>query len=230
MSNSGAVGSKKEPWPMWPLAVSILAFIVVYTYINLNYRKEGQAYEPAQAMKERMEAALEKNIYGWHAVEAKRVAQVNDTSSEGITLSKPEKDLTQILPSDLVYSRHEPKLITNIGSVESDQSITQGEPLNLTLSLPPVLVADERFHLTAFYREGGLHIFGEVFVDKISQARDILLGELAPASFAIPTDPFDAPEISVNLYTEGKVHRWTVPVQQSEVQTQTSETTPSSDI
>lgn len=45
--------SSKKPWPMKWVAISILVFIVGYTFITIRYRKPGPAHQPYKDAKDR---------------------------------------------------------------------------------------------------------------------------------------------------------------------------------
>jgi hypothetical protein len=44
--------ARQKPWPLRWIVVTILVFIVPYTFITLKYRKSGKAFEPYADMKE----------------------------------------------------------------------------------------------------------------------------------------------------------------------------------
>jgi hypothetical protein len=44
--------ARQKPWPLRWIVVTILVFIVPYTFITLRYRKAGKAFEPYADMKE----------------------------------------------------------------------------------------------------------------------------------------------------------------------------------
>lgn len=220
---NGATPSKKqterEPWPMWPFALAVAVFIVGYTYLNLSYRKEGRAFEPHQAMLDRREQIVEKNLYDWYKILTTLDTTVTPNATEiEKTLRPYSGPLENFLPEQLVYfipSR--PVLLDGPFEVNSDARIEQGIPFTLRITLPSGIESDDRFHLQAFYKEGSFHILPSFFVEKIDDAADTLATESKQFQFSIPTDPVAANEVSIFVYAEGYIHEWKVPAFPKEI-------------
>lgn len=204
----------RQPWPMWPIALAVLLFIGIYTYINLEYRKEGQAYEPFQSMMDRKNAIVEKNIYDWYGLAVDRAedqSPISQPLAAIVTEAKDEDVLESDFPEQLKYSvATKPILLPGPIEAESPQTLTLGEPLRLQLSLPAGLATDERFHLLAFYKEGVLYLLATLFVDEFSDAESAITGEPTPVVFAVPSDPMEAEEIEVRFLSGGHLSQWSI--------------------
>lgn len=206
---------KKEPWPMWPIALAIVVFIVGYTYITLNFRKDGEAYEPFQAMEDRRENIVDKNYYDWFRLKTERAENVSaSVGSVTIKTVEQSKPLENVIPEQLVfYIPTRPVLLPNELSIDSDSEIVSGQPYKIRLELPQAIGQDERFHLQSFYKEGSIHLLASLFVKDIKD-----IDEAAFASpkgtfeFHIPTDPIEAKRAKCYLYNEGLLHTWSIPV------------------
>jgi len=202
----------RRPWPMWPIGLAIAVFVVVYTWVNLEYRKPDRAFEPYRALQERKEAAVEKNFYDWYRLRASRAPEEPLATTLAAPAARPlQRPLEKVLPEELVYylpSR--PVLLPALERVASAADFVPGEPLRLALWLPEALVDDERFRLKAFYKEGALHLLAQLYVESLEEAAGALGGEPRRVDFAIPSDPFEGPEIRVALYVEGAARHWTV--------------------
>ena len=72
--------TERKPWPMWPIALSILTFIILYTWVQLKFRKEEKPYEPNYEIKERRNQVAEKNLYDWFSLNAAPSAETNATT------------------------------------------------------------------------------------------------------------------------------------------------------
>lgn len=197
---------------MWPIALAIFIFIGAYTYINLDMRKSGPAYEPYQAMQDRRDQIVEKNFYDWYRIKTSVDSPVLASGEETEkTLRRYSGNLETELPEELVYyipSR--PVLVAGPLTIDTDSKIEQGKPYKIRIDLPIGVTSDERFHLQAFYKEGSLHLMPSFFAEDISEAAETLATESQQIQFAVPTDPIAADEISVVLYAEGYIYEWTL--------------------
>jgi hypothetical protein len=110
------------------IALAILVFVVLYTYLNLHYRKPGPAYQPYQDSRQR--AALEK--VGYQRITA-RVDRPADP--------KPVADTALILPAvgglpaDLLTTFPTPPLMpAEIGTVGAAPSLAAMETYQIQFS------------------------------------------------------------------------------------------------
>jgi hypothetical protein len=203
----------RRPWPMWPIALAIVLFMGVYTWINLEYRKDGEAFEPFQAMMDRKNAIVEKNFYDWYSIKTDR------TSTE-VTLDSPASPTSQAYPDalDLVvpeqlkyYMAGRPVLVPGFIKTESPDSLTPGEPLPIRIHVPAPLASHELLHLLSFYKEGELYILATLYAEKMEDVdQSLLTGEPAPATFLIPTDPMATESISVSFINQDRLAQWKI--------------------
>ena len=203
---------ERKPWPMWPFALAILIFIPIYTYINLEYRKEGRAYEPFQIMMDRMNAIVEKNIYDWYGLKTHRSDDNSTVQNNAMVTSRSGDTLVDdTIPEQLkYYMPTRPILVPRFTKVECPETFTPGENLRVRCWMPASLENDERLHLLAFYKEGVLYLLATLFVEEIEEVQDALQGEPTPISFEIPTDPIDAETVNVKFLTEGHLSQWEI--------------------
>ncbi|MDQ8205570.1 hypothetical protein [Pelagicoccus sp. SDUM812003] len=203
----------REPWPMWPIALAIVLFIGVYTYIQLSFRKEGPAFEPFQAMMDRKNAVVEKNMYDWYGLTAVRSSDQAPIPSPAEVSSRAyEEVLDEVVPEQLkYYMPGKPILVPGFVKVESPSTLTPGERLRLRLFLPEGIANDERVNLLSFYKEGDLYLLPSLFVEKRELvANELLQGEPTPVAFEFPTDPIDADTVTVRFLTEGRLSTWSM--------------------
>lgn len=206
---------QRKPWPMWPIALAILIFIPVYTYINIQYRKTDKPYEPFQVMMDRMNAPIEKNFYDWYGLKATRADDEAPIAAPAAVSSRDVADpLESEIPDQVKYFlMSKPILAPSTGKPESPSTLQRGQPLRLKLSLPAKLGDDERFRLLAAYKEGQLYLIPTLFVDKPENAADALAGEPRQFAFAIPTDPIEAETVHVHFLTDSNVLDWQIATQ-----------------
>ena len=195
---------------MWPIGLAIIAFIAIYTYINIAYRKDGKAYEPFQSMLERQNAPVEKNFYDWWGLKAERgpddrpIADAIEAEA-----SAEEEPLEELLPLRLqYYIASRPILVPGPVHIEAPRSLTAGEPLRLRLHLPSALAQDERLMLLSFYKDGELFLLPTLFVEELADADQALASDAAPLAFDIPSDPIETGTVRATLVSEGFVTRW----------------------
>lgn len=203
----------REPWPMWPIALAIILFIGVYTWINISYRKEGHAYEPFQAMMDRKNAIVEKNFYDWYSLKTDRLpnAVTPKDSAEATSRAFPNA-LDEVVPEQLkYYMPGRPILVQGFVKTDSPNVLTPGEPLPVTLHVSQTLATDERLQLLAFYKEGELFLLAALFVEEENAlSPETLSSETAPVTFAVPTTPIAAETVSVRFLTHDRVSEWQI--------------------
>ncbi len=202
----------RKPWPMWPIALSIAVFIGIYTVINFQYRKEGKAYEPFQAMMERKNAIVEKNMYDWYSLKARRTDDNGPIALPASATSQANPHvLDEEVPEQLkYYMATRPILVPGFVKAESPASHRFGEYLRLRLHTPAGLADDERLKLLAFYKEGDLYLLATLFVDEIDDIADSLTGEPTPIAFEIPTEPIETDQVNVKFLSDGRLAKWQI--------------------
>lgn len=203
----------RKPWPLWPIALAILLFMGVYTWINLEYRKEGKAFEPFQAMMDRKNAIVEKNFYDWYSIKTDRAAGPVPIASPASSTSQAYPDaLERVIPEQLkYYMAGKPVLVPGFIKTESPDSLTPGEPLPIRIHVPAPLASHELLHLLSFYKEGELFILATLYAEKMEDVDpDLLVGDPKPATFLIPTDPMAAETIAVSFINQDRLAQWTI--------------------
>lgn len=205
---------ERKPWPMWPIALSILTFIIFYTWVQLKFRKEEKPYEPNYEMQERRNQVAEKNLYDWFSLSVNPSTQSEDEvlSSSDITIRFISGPLENDLPSQIVYYiPRRPILVPKLESLKSQSSFSTNQPIKLQVSLPGAFGDSPDFHLSTFYKESELIILAEMRVenDKTLEAFD----SESPSKtyfFEIGTDPIEAERVNAKFYLEGQVREWTL--------------------
>ncbi|MBK1879386.1 hypothetical protein [Pelagicoccus mobilis] len=203
----------REPWPMWPIALAIVAFIGIYTWIQLEYRKEGPAFEPYQAMQDRKNAIAQKNFYEWYSLKSDRSTAPVEISAPAQSTSRAFPDvLDQVIPEQLkYYMSSRPVLLPGFVKTESPGELTPGQPLPLRLHVPAALVDNEQLQLLSFYKDGKLFILATLYVESLQKFDQSLLeGDTAPVNFLIPTGPIAAETIDVNFLNQDRLAEWQI--------------------
>ena len=215
MQNDSPAGPpERKPWPMWPIVVSILCFMVFYTWVQLTFRKEEKPYEPSYRMQQRQRDIAEKNMYDWYSlfVEAKEPTQDAGLSREPVNLRFIEGALEEDLPAQIVYYiPRRPLLVPKIESLAVPSEIIPGEPIEIEFQMPSAFGDSPDFNLTCFYKEGLLLLMAEMHVDN-QAALDAIDAEspLVTYRFAIDSKPIEAETIKAQLYAEGQVREWSM--------------------
>lgn len=206
--------TERKPWPMWPIALSILTFIILYTWVQLKFRKEEKPYEPNYEMQERRNQVAEKNLYDWFSLTAAPSAETNDNtlSSGHIAARFISGPLENDLPSQIVYYiPRRPILIPQLDSLASQSSFSINQPIKLQLSLPEAFGDSPNFKLATFYKEGELLILAEM---RIENAKALAAFDIQSPSktylFEIDTVPIETASVKAKFYLEGQVREWTI--------------------
>ena len=200
----------RKPWPMWPIAVSILAFIVFYTWVQFKFRKVERPYEPSWAMRERENRMAEKNLYDWYSLSVDPIQDSIGSAQNPISPRVHSGPLENELPSQLVYYLpRRPILVPTLSRVFSDKSITSGDPLALSIEMPRDFAESPSFHLTALYKEGSLILLAEMRVENEEKLRS--LDAHSPEKtlyYSIDTTPIQREDVRAKLYTEDQIFDW----------------------
>lgn len=203
----------RKPWPMWPIAFAIVLFMGVYTWINLEYRKEEKAFEPFQAMMDRKNAIVEKNFYDWYSIKASRSQEdVSIDSPAKSTSQAYEKVLDEVIPDQLkYYMAGRPVLVPGFVKTETPETLTPGTPLPIRLYVPAPLANHELLNVLSFYKDGELYILATLFVKKMEDFdQSLLSGETAPTTFLIPTEPMAAETVNVRFLNQDRLAQWQI--------------------
>ncbi len=202
----------RKPWPMWPIAVSILSFMVFYTWFQLTFRKTEKPYEPSRAMQERVIQAAEKNLYDWYSLAVTQTSPVSISESASIIPKVREEPLENELPSQIVYYLpRKPILIPQATGLNSNSTFRTAEPLMIALEMPEAFANSPLFRLTALYKEGDLILLPEMRVEKEASLAQFDAEEaLKTLYLSIDTRPIASEKITVQLYTAEKTYHWQI--------------------
>lgn len=203
----------RKPWPMWPIALSIVLFTGVYTWINIEYRKNEKVFEPFQAMMDRKNAIVQKNFYDWYSIKATRAEQPITISSLAASSTRSyEGVLDAVIPEQLkYYMASRPVLVPGFIKTESPDNLTPGQLLPIRLYVPSSLSKDGRLRLLCFYKDGELFLLASLYVENMEDFdQRLLLGEAEPVDFLVPTEPIAAETIQVRFLTEGRLAEWQI--------------------
>ncbi len=199
---------------MWPIALSILSFIIFYTWVQLKFRKEEKPYEPNYEMQERRNQGAEKNLYDWFSLSATPSDQSanNTLRSNQITARFISGPLENDLPSQIVYYiPRRPILIPQLNSLASQSSFSAKQPIKLQLSLPEAFGDSPAFKLATFYKDGELLILAEMRIENSKALADF--DSQSPSKtylFEIDSAPIEAESVNAKFYLEGQVREWTI--------------------
>lgn len=203
----------RKPWPMWPIGLAIILFMGVYTWINIEYRKEEKVFEPFQAMMDRKNAIVEKNFYDWYSIKTSRAVEETSIEDPASPTSRVyENALDEIIPEQLkYYMAGRPVLVPGFIKTESPGSLTPGQPLPIRFHVPVPLATSELLNILTFYKDGELFILATLFVEKMEDFDQSLLeGKPSPATFLIPTEPMAAETIKVSFINHDRLAQWQI--------------------
>lgn len=198
---------------MWPIGLAIVAFIGVYTWIQLNYRKDGPAFEPAQAMQDRKTAVAQKNFYDWYSLKTEKANAPIKAAEAAEATSRAYPDvLEKEIPEQLkYYMSSRPVLLPGFVGTDCPATLTPGQALPITIEVPSPLSNHELLKLLAFYKDGDLFILATLFVKTIDDLDETLLqGETVPVTFLVPTDHFAAETINVRFINQDRLAEWQI--------------------
>ena len=200
-----------KPWPMWPIAVSILSFMVFYTWFQFTFRKTEKPYEPGRVQEGAIQAA-EKNLYEWYSLAVTQVSPISISESATIIPKVRGGLLENELPSQIVYYLpRKPILIPKTTGLNSDLAFRTAEPLTIALEMPEAFADSPLFRLTALYKEGDLILLAEMRVENEASLVQLSSeGGLKTLHLSIDTQPIATEKIAVQFFTAEKTYHWQV--------------------
>lgn len=99
---------ERRPWPMTWVVAAIAAYVVLYTAINLGFRKPGPAHEPAAEAQARQESFVQATMHGWtrYAVKLAPVPLASAEPSADVSIARVSRapapdDLARAVPLEL---------------------------------------------------------------------------------------------------------------------------------
>ena len=195
----------RRPWPMHWVAIAIISFMAIYTFVNVTFRKEQDPHLPYEEAQERQSRFFEFDMNGWKWLEANPGAESpvawDETRLIPVVTRPLEQRLDRDLPMDLVTAiPKRPDLIETV----TDVSVVLAPDQSLTITILRALQSKEGIGMEAFYKEGRLIILVVSEDDEIQTASPEAF--LLEKSDAWPMDP-----CSVSLYTEETVYEWNLP-------------------
>jgi|GEM_PF-681406 len=200
---------QKQPWPMWPIGLSIAAFIVFYTWIQLTFRKPEKAFEPYQAMIDRSKEAVEKNLYGWYSIKPRQTDGDFSGPTASIATETSDTPLEKRLPEQLVYYLPRPPiLLDQIKSLRVSSSASRNEPYQIAFEIPEAYGSHPSLVARSFYKNTALHVFLEWDVEKKSDSPKTSDSRFKTYRYEIATEPFEGESIAAFFHSERHVHSW----------------------
>ncbi len=93
---------ERKPWPMSWVVIAIVAYIVIYTSINLGFRKPGPGHEPAAEARAHRRHFIQASMSGWtrYGVHFGMPAPEPGADAEISRQATPE-NLAEAVPVDL---------------------------------------------------------------------------------------------------------------------------------
>ena len=221
MQNDSQTGKpERKPWPMWPIAVSILTFIVLYTWVQLAFRKEEKPYEPSHRMQQRQRDIAEKNMYDWYSLtaESRTEESAAQLSSDTVKIRFIDGPLENELPAQIVYYiPRRPLLVPEIQSLSVPNEIRSEEHISIRFQMPAAYGDHPDFNITSFYKEGLMIILAEMQIESERELAAIPRdGSLKNYEYAIDSGPIETDRIEVRLFTEGQVREWSAAIARTE--------------
>jgi len=135
-------------WPMKGIVLAILIFVVLYTYLNLHYRKPGPAYQPYQDSRQR--AALEKVGYQRITCRVDRPSDPKPSADTALILPAPGG-----LPADLLATFPLPPLLpAEIGLVGAAPAVEAAATYQIQFSCTQSDNLREVVGAHFFFKEG----------------------------------------------------------------------------
>ena len=189
------------------VAIAIVAFISIYTFVNVRFRKVEGPHLPYEEAQERSSRFFEFDMNGWEwlTVETAAVgAAGSELTSVEISRRPLDDRLDRDLPMDLVsVIPKRPDLIAGITKVHAYPIDWNG----ILIALEPDPTRIEPIQLEGYLKEGRLIILA---VRGKSDAPIQHHNPESPLIFRLtPDDVPSATPLSASLYTETAVHEWT---------------------
>jgi len=192
--------NERRPWPMTWVVVAIVAFITLYTMINVVFRKEEAPHKPYEEAQERQSRYFDFDMNGWKWLEAvPTTAAPRAEEIQALTISSREVTgrLDQDMPMDLVTAiPKRPDLVGSIESIEATRAMDRS--IKITLIRAPDDASPVK--LEAFLKDGQVVILA--VEDKEESAENQF-------SLELTEDLFTPGDYSVSLYSDPTVYEWT---------------------
>ena len=197
----------RKPWPMTWVVIAIVTFMVIYTLVNVKFRKEEAPHQPYEEAQERQSRFFDFDMNGWKwmTVETTAASDLPSGKNRVPVSTRPLEDrLDRDLPIELVSAiPKRPHLVSTVASVQAYPD----EGTGILIAIEPDLTRSDTIQLEGYLKEGRLIILAiQGKKDASAQPRN---PDFALAFRLTQGDvPITAP-LSVALYTEDTVHEWT---------------------
>ncbi|MEZ5275896.1 MAG: hypothetical protein R3F07_05910 [Opitutaceae bacterium] len=197
----------RKPWPMTWVVIAIAAFMVIYTLVNVEFRKEEAPHQPYEEAQERQSRFFDFDMNGWKwlTVETTDSWDLPQGKNPVQVSTRPLEDrLDRELPVELVSAiPKRPRLIPTVARVESYPD----EGTGIRVAITPDPDQGDPIQLEGYLKEGRLIILAVV------SKKDPSAPPRSPETRLVfrltqGDAPITAP-LSVALYTEEAVHEWT---------------------
>jgi hypothetical protein len=140
-----------KPWSMKWIVLAIAAFVVVYTTVNLLYRKPGQPYRPYQDAQDRATTAR-LLAAGWQKVplDTRRPVEKPALADSPAPFSRAAPGLGQDLEAKFA---EKPKLLASIDRVTAPAAVSHGGDYTAYFT---ATITDQKLQLgeITLYRKG----------------------------------------------------------------------------
>ena len=139
-----------KPWSMKWIVLAIVAFMVIYTAVNIYYRKPGQAYRPYQDAQDRATTAR-LLAAGWQKIPLDSRRPIEKPATDApVTVTRAAIGLGPDLETKFA---EKPKLLTSIDRVIAPASVGHGDDYNAYFT---ATLTDQKLQLgeVTLYRKG----------------------------------------------------------------------------
>jgi hypothetical protein len=133
---------ERKPWPMIWIVAAIAGYVVIYTVVNVAFRKPAPPHEPWVEARERRLRVVQTSMMGWSRLAATIEPAANPAGEASTPLAEvastpPPVRLDKALPVELVLiAPGRPALHPGPGVVRAPASAAPNAPLRLQLEFP----------------------------------------------------------------------------------------------
>ncbi|HVT74305.1 MAG TPA: hypothetical protein VHD61_14305 [Lacunisphaera sp.] len=139
-----------KPWPMKYVVVAILVFVVIYTWVNLRYRKPGPGYRPYQDAQDRATVAR-LLAAGWHKMPVALERPIEAPALDGAPAAVA-RDFPGLGDLDQKFAE-KPRLFASIDRVVSPASVRRGAEYTVYFTASVADLKEEMGELALFRRD-----------------------------------------------------------------------------
>jgi hypothetical protein len=140
-----------KPWPMKWVIGAIAVFIVVYTVVDLKYRKQQPAYRPYQDAQDRATTAR-LLAAGWHKVPVETCRPM-EKPALAVAAATIRREIAGLGPDLESNFAEKPKLVSTIERVTAPASVAKGSNYELYFTATIAKLNLQVGDLTLFQRD-----------------------------------------------------------------------------